>query len=273
MEKIMKKLIYLVFILIILFPIIIISQNLMTQEILLSLKRLGTASLSPDGNYIAYTIAEPDLKENKTTTHIHLLDLKTGQSRQITYSGTHNYNPVWSPDSKTLAFISNRNGTHQIYFLSLSGGDPKQITNIENGVEYLSWSPKGKFLSFTSDVKVDSKITEIYNDLDKVKVRIYNDLPVRHWDEWKDENYRHLFIYDIEKSEIKDLMPGEKFDTPLKPFGDNSQIAWSPEESEIAYTCKKVDNFESSTNSSIYLAPIYGGKSTDMTHKHSASEC
>ncbi len=261
----MKKYIYSIFIIALVLPLFAFSQNLMTPELLWSLKRLGSATLSPNGNLIAYTVSQPNLEDNKTTAHIYLLNLKEGTSRQITYEGSHNYNPVWSPDSKTIAFISDRNDMPQVYFLELSGGDPKQITNLENGVSNLAWSPKGKFLSFTSDVKVDFKISEIYKDLDKVQAKIYKDLPVRHWDEWNDENYRHLFIYDIQNNESKDLMTGEKFDTPLKPFGGSSQIAWSPEESEIAYTCKKVENFESTTNSSIYIAPVYGGKANDMT--------
>ena len=114
-------------------------------------------------------------------------------------------------------------------------------------------------------MKLEKTMAERHKDMPKANVLLYDDLPVRHWDKFTDEYYSHLFIIPVEGGEAKDLMKGEKYDVPLQPFGGRSQICWSPESSEIAYTCKKVDDPEMSTNSDIYVIPIAGTKSNNIT--------
>ena len=74
--------------------------------------------------------------------------------------------------------------------------------------------------------------SDIYEDLDKAKAYVYDDLMYRHWDTWKDGSYSHLYLGDVKGDKVKtveDIMPGEPFDSPVKPFGGTEQIAWSPE--------------------------------------------
>ena len=241
------------------------QAELMTPETLWSLSRLGDTQLSPDGKTFLVTISKPDISENTTSMHIYSMPSSGGEMRQLTFGGNHNYNPVWSPDSKKFAFISDRDGAPQAYIMNMGGGDPEKMTSMEKGVSFLSWSPDGKHLAFCSDVKLDRTIHEVHKDLDKVDAMVYDGLPVRHWDVWNDEYYRHLFVMPAEGGEPRDLMEGEKYDTPLKPFGGASQIAWAPNGTEIAYTAKKVKEFATSTNSDIYIAPVYGGKAKNIT--------
>ncbi|MFC2131351.1 S9 family peptidase, partial [Bacteroidota bacterium] len=207
----------------------------------------------------------PNIEDNSSRSDLYLISTDGGDMKRLTYFGKQNSSGCWSPDGKKIGFISDRNDKPQGYIMNMEGGDAKQLTDMKNGIAFLSWSPSGKHLAFVSDIKMDRTIQEIYNDLPKAKVNIYDDLPVRHWDEWTDEKYRHLFIIPVEGGDPVDLMKDDKFDTPLKPFGDASQISWSSNGTDIAYTCKKVADFESSTNSEIYTAPVYGGKSTNIT--------
>ncbi|MFH1052540.1 MAG: S9 family peptidase [bacterium] len=260
----MKKNIILLLIAFILSNIPIMAE-LLTAEKLMSLRKISEIQLSPDGKNLLMTVSTSDLQENTTTSDLYLISVTGGDVKRLTYSGKHNNSGSWSPDSKKICFISDRNGTNQGFILDLEGGDAKQVTNMENGISFLSWSSSGKHLAFVSDIKIDRTINEIYSDMAKANVRVYDDLPVRHWDEWTDEKYRHLFVIPVAGGEPVDLMKEDRYDTPLKPFGGASQIAWSSDGNEIAYTCKKVDDFESSTNSSIFTAPANGGKSINIS--------
>ena len=239
----------------------------MTAEKLSEMKKITEVELSPDGRLILFTMNTPCVEKNTSKSDIYMMPALGGEPVRLTYNGKANYNPTWAPDSKRFGFISDRSGKPQAYTLSLEGGEGKQITDMENGVSNLLWSPDGKYLAFTSDVKLEQTIVEKYPDLKEVNARIYDKLPVRHWDEWNDEKYRHLFVVPAEGGEPRDMMPQEKVDTPLKPFGGREQIAWAPNGTEIAYTAKKVDNYATSTNSDIYVVPTLGGKAKNITQE------
>ncbi len=240
------------------------QAELITVKTLWSLKRVSDPRLSPDGTYLLATVTSPRLDSNDYVSDLFLVNLKTGETKRLTREG-NNSNGRWSPDGKRIAFISDRDGSRQVYLMDLSGGDPEKITDMKKGVAFLDWSPDGKFLSFVSDVKVGPSLRDLYPDLPKLDAYLFKDLPVRHWDEWTDAYWRHLFVLKLGEKKPLDLMKNEPYDTPMKPFGGPEQIAWAPKGVEIAYTSKKVKDYETSTNSSIYTVSPYGGKSLDIT--------
>mgnify|MGYP000176890382 FL=1 len=237
-----------------------------TAEELLALKRVYAPAVSPDGKWVMYGVNTPDIENNRGNSDLYLVSLDGSVRKQLTTSPAADFGGVWSPDGKSIAFLSTRDGAPQIYVIALSGGEARKITDIEGGVSNLSWSPDGAHFAFTSDVKLDETIAEKYPDYDKAKVRIYDHIPVRHWDEWNDEKYRHLFVLPADgRGEARDLMEGERFETPLKPFGGAEQIAWSPDGKEIAYVSKKGPDYASSTNSEIYVVSIADGSTRNIT--------
>jgi dipeptidyl aminopeptidase/acylaminoacyl peptidase len=241
------------------------STRLITAEDLLNLKRVYSPSVSPDGKWVLYGITVPDIPANRSNSDLHLVSIDGERRRQLTASPAGDFGGVWSPDGKTVAFVSTRGGSAQIYTISVDGGEAVKVSDVKNGVSNVSWSPDGRYFAFTSDVKIDETVAEKYPAYDKAKVRIYDRIHVRHWDEWNDENYMHLFIMPVNGGEPRDLMAGERFETPLKPFGGAEQIAWSPDAREIAYTSKKVDDFAESTNSDIYIVDIATGGVRNIT--------
>ncbi len=252
-------------VLLFLLPVSAFSDK-MNEDILFTLKRLSSYSFSPDGNDILLQVSKPNIEENGSETQLYLMPLQGGELRQITSSKSHNFGASWSPDGKQIVFLSTRSGKTQAYMINMhEGGEAYQITDMENGVSNPILSPDGKKLLFTSDVKLENTITDNYPKLDKINAMIYDDLPVRHWDHWLDEKYSHLFVMDLNTKEVKDLMKNEKFETPLPPFGGASQLAWSNDSKYIAYTSKKVENFESSTNSSIFLVNVETGATENIT--------
>ncbi|MCB2204751.1 S9 family peptidase [bacterium] len=242
------------------------KMHLITAEELLALKRVYAPSVSPDGKWVLYGVTTPDIEENRSNSDLYLVSVDGNTTKQLTTSPAADYNGVWSPDGKQIAFLSTREGAPQVYVISLSGGEARKVSDMENGVSNLSWSPDGAYFAFTSDVKMDETVAEKYPDYAKANVRIYDHIPVRHWDEWNDEKYRHLFILPAEgHGEARDLMAGERYETPLKPFGGAEQIAWAPDGSEIAYVSKKVADYAESTNSDIYVVDIASGNTRNVT--------
>ncbi|MBM2814535.1 MAG: peptidase [Ignavibacteria bacterium] len=243
-----------------------LSAQYMTPEILLSLKRVSEIKLSPNGKWVAYNLGTPNINENKVYKDIYAVSFDGKETIRLTDDPASDFNACWSPDGKQIAYISTASGKAQIWIMDFPDGKPLQVTNILNGVENLAWSPDGKYFSFTSDVKMEQTVAEKNPCCPKVNIRIYDKLPVRHWDEWRDESYSHLFIIPVSGGTPRDLMAGEHFDTPLKPFGGDDEICWSPDSKEIAYTCKKVDNFVSSTNSDIYTVNIETGATKNISN-------
>jgi len=241
------------------------GKTVFTAEDLMSLRRISDIQLSPDGKWVLYTMKTPRVENNSSSTDIWAINTEDLTSIQVTTHGNADYNPRWSPDGKRLAFISTRTLVPQVFVQDFPKGEAKQITDIKEGVSNMSWSPDGKYFSFTSDVKLEKTVVENYPKWYMAKMRIYDKLPVRHWDEWLDESYSHLFIIPTDGGEATDLMKDEKYDTPLKPFGGAEDIAWSPDGKEIAYTCKKTDNFAKTTNSAIYLVNISNGSTRNIT--------
>lgn len=241
------------------------SSHLITAEELLNLKRVNSPAVSPDGKWVLYGVTVPDIPANRSNSDLHLVSIEGDRQRQLTASPAGDFEGRWSPDGKSVAFISTRGASPQIYRIALDGGEAVMVSNVENGVSNLSWSPDGEYFAFTSDVKMDSTVAERYPAYKKANVRMYDRIPVRHWDEWNDESYMHLFVMPVAGGEARDLMAGERFETPLKPFGGAEQIAWSPDGKEIAYTSKKVNDYAESTNSDIYIVDIATGVTRNIT--------
>ncbi len=241
------------------------SSHLITSEELLNLKRVYSPAVSPDGKWVLYGVTVPDIPANRSNSDLHLVSIEGERHWQLTASPSADFEGCWSPDGKAVAFLSTRGGSPQIYTIALDGGEAVKVSDVENGVSNLSWSPDGKYFAFTSDVKLDSTVAEKYPSYAKAKVRIYEKIHVRHWDEWNDESYMHLFVMPASGGEARDLMAGERFETPLKPFGGAEQIAWSPDGREIAYTSKKVGDFATSTNSDIYVVDVASGATRNIT--------
>src|SRR5271155_2768602 len=164
-ESIMKSLI---------FSLAAISLAAQTPTIdqSLSLKTAGSPRISPDGRFVAYTVSETNWEENAFETQIWMAMTATGERYQLTHAKKSSSDPRWSPDSKRLAFLSDRDGKQQIYVISPAGGEATQLTHFEAGVTAFEWSPDGKRIAFSStgpESKSKKDRKEKYGDFEVVE--------------------------------------------------------------------------------------------------------
>jgi dipeptidyl aminopeptidase/acylaminoacyl peptidase len=233
------------------------EKKIMTPEILWSFGRINEVSISPDNSFVLFSARYYDIQKNKGQTDFYVVPVNGGAYKRITNTLDGKYCPVWKPDGKKIGFVCTKSGTAQIWEMNPDGSDWKQISNIEGGINDFKYSPDSKKILFTKDVKIDKDVHDLYPDLQKTSARIYDDIMYRHWDTWADGTYSHIFIADYSENIINalDIMQGEPYETPMKPFGGMEQINWSPDSKSIAYTCKKMTGkkYSLSTNSEIYI--------------------
>ena len=228
-----------------------------TPEVMWKMSRIGQQTLSPDGTQLIYTTTQYNMAENRGITLLWLRDMATGQERALTDYNSTNTAPQWLSNN-TVAFMSNRSGSMQAWAMDLNGENLTQLTNIEGGIE--GFGIEGDHAFYVQRVEVAKlKGSNKYEDMDKSKVRIYDDLMVRHWDYWDDGSYLHIFAADYKDGKIingKDIIGADKaYDAPLAPYFDTAEIRLSPDGTQLAYTCKPLTGTEYalSTDSDIFL--------------------
>ena len=116
-----------------------------TPEYCMKFKPISGTDLSPDGKYIAYVVREPIMTEDKSEylSQIWVAASDGSMNLQYTRNEKSSTNPAFSPDGKSIAFLSKRNEDNQVWLMRLMGGEPEQITSEKGGVNNFQWSPDG----------------------------------------------------------------------------------------------------------------------------------
>ncbi len=247
-----------------------LSSDVMTPEVLWSFGRLGGAQVSPDGSTVLYTVTYYNIEENKSYRDIYTIPVAGGEAKNLTNTASNEYNVVWRPDGKKIAYLSSASGSVQLWEMNPDGSDKSQVSEIEGGIFGFQYAPDMSKIYYLQTVKLDNDIHDLFPDLPKANARLETDIMYRHWDTWHDYTYNHIFIADYSDGKVgagKDIMTGERFDSPMKPFGGTEQIVWSPDSKTLAYVCKKKvgKEYSVSTNSDIYLYDLASGKTSNFT--------
>ncbi|MEE4286043.1 MAG: peptidase S9, partial [Mariniphaga sp.] len=243
----------------------LLSSELMTPEVLWSFGRVGSPQVSPDGESVIYTVTYYHIEENKSYRDIYLVAVSGGESKNLTDSPVNESNAIWHPDGKKIGYLSSASGSVQLWEMNPDGSGANQVSNIDGGISGFKYSPSGSKIFYIKSVKLDNDIHDLFPDLPKANARLENDIMYRHWDQWHDYTYQHIFIADYSDGRMgegTDIMKGERYDSPMKPFGGIEQIVWSPDGKMIAYTCKKKTGkaYSVSTNSDIYFYEVETGR-------------
>src|SRR5437763_5539661 len=187
----------------------------------IALKSVSDPQLSPDGKWVAYTVSTPSLQDNRNVAHVWIAQVATGMSRQLPGGPGSDRQPRWSPDGKTLAFISTRAGGAQVWLAPVGGGDARKISSLPDGASDPLWMPDGKGLIVTSDVKwPPSQEIDQRNGQYPTDARLWTSLMWRHWDDWRAGKRQHLFRVDVATGKATDLSPGDHDVPTIATSGD-----------------------------------------------------
>ena len=241
----------------------------MTPEMMLSLARVGASSLSPDGKTIVYSVGFPNIKENKIRTELFSIASNGTGRRQLTKGIAGLQAARWIQQGRRISYISSESGEPQVWTMAPDGTDRKQVTRIEGGLSDYLFSPDEIKLAYIKEIPFGKSTKEVYPDLPKATGRIVTDLMYKHWDEWV-ETIPHIFIASVGNEPItsgKDILEGEPYEAPTKPFGGSEELSWSPDGKTLAYSSRKKTGLEYSlsTNTDIYLYDLASGMTRNIT--------
>ncbi len=246
-----------------------ISDGRMTPEVLWALGRMSGAQVSPDGERVLYSVSYYSVKENKSNTEIYVMNADGTDVTNVSNTNHSEYAAKWLNGGKEIAFLSAESGSVQLWKMDADGTRRKQLSDREGGIGDYTFSADEKQVILVADVKYGTTTQDMYPDLDKSTGRVVNDLMYKHWDHWVDAvPHPFLATYDGEAvTDGVDLMEGEPYESPLKPFGGVEQIAFTPDGKKVAYSSKKKVGkaYAVSTNVDIYLHDIATGEVTNLT--------
>lgn len=236
------------------------QKKAFTIEDLYKIKSVGSQVISNDGSKVLFTVSSSDLKKARSSTEIYLMN-PDGSGLKKIIAG---YGPFWGNDDKGFYYSAYKEGNEQVMYMPLSGGEPVQITNYGLGVSSPKLSSDGKsflfqaqvFPEYGDDVEKNKKVSDAM-DNGPIQAHLADSLFLRHWTEYEDGKYTHIFVYNIETKSVKDVTPGY-FHSPAFAPGGSSNYVFSPNSKEIAFDSKRTSKPESSTNGDIFIVSVDG---------------
>ena len=237
-----------------------LTSDLMTPEALWAMGRIGGYQASPDGKKIVYQVSYYSVKENKSHTVIYVMDANGKNNKMLTTSNKSETDAVWINNGEKIAYLCDG----QIWTMNADGTGRKQLSNDKTGIDGFIFSPDEKKVILIKQLPYHGIIKKNPSDLPKATGMLITDMNYRHWDEYV-KSIPHPFVADVTTngiSEGKDIMEGEPYECPTKPFGGIEQLAWSPDSKEIAYSSRKKTGvqYAISTDVDIYLYNVETGK-------------
>ncbi len=221
----------------------------LTVEDMLAMQRVGGPEVSPDGKWVAYQVRDTDYDANRGRNDLWLTNIDGTSTRRLTSHPDSDTDPRWTKDGAWIYFLSSRSGSSQVWRIAPSGGEAEQVTKLPTDVGGFDLFPDGKRLVVAMDVWPDTKtLAESVKKDDaqaksKVKAKAYDNLLFRHWDQWEDGKFSHLFVWTPPElggkaDDARNLTPGQTTDAPTHPFGGMEEVDISPDGKTIAFVIR-----------------------------------
>lgn len=242
---------------------------------LYQIKDVSDPQFSPDGRHIAFVLTTHNLQKGESNAEIYVITAEGKNLKQMTNNPATDHHPRWSPDGKSILFVSTRSNGSQAWLIAAEGGEARQLTNISTGVGDPLWLPDGRHLLFTSDVypecgandDCNSKIDEAAS-AGPLQAYLADKLLYRHWMSWKEGKRSHIFSFNLDNAAMIDLTPGD-YDAPAFSLGETG-FAVSPDGEELCYVSNHDKHEAESTNKDLWLVPTAGGTALNLTDENEA---
>ncbi|MFH1109748.1 MAG: S9 family peptidase [Planctomycetota bacterium] len=247
---------------------------------MLAMDRLSDWQASPDGKTIVFVRRTTDLEANKGRTDLWLVNADGTGLRRLTTHPDADHGPRWTPDGKTIYFLSTRSGSSQIWRIAADGGEAQPVTKEPLDVGSFVLSRDGSRIAFSMEVFPDAEsVADTKKRLEETAARkssgrIYDRLFFRHWDTWKDGRRSHLFVIPAAGGAAVDVMKGMDADSPSKPFGGSDEYTFTPDGKSVVFTARDVGREEAwSTDLDLYVTPSDGSaKPRCLTESNQATD-
>jgi dipeptidyl aminopeptidase/acylaminoacyl peptidase len=242
-------------------PFLMNAQQLMTPEILWTLKKVGVQAVSPDQSSLIYKVGQVDLKTEKTKNENYFLNVINNQSSKIDLGKKAlvqwDKNGLYAQEGEKI-YLSKDSGKTWTEFYTIGEADNIVI------------SPDGKKIAFSKQVLVEKLMgKDKYADTPKTTAQIYTDLNHRHWDYFNEGKYNHVFFVNTSSSvdSAKDLLEGKTWDSPQRPFGGAEDFVFSPDSSKLLYVTKPKSGkeYSTSTNTDIFAYDLASATTKNLT--------
>lgn len=235
-----------------------------------ALGRVSEPRVSPDGKRVLFGVSYESVPQNKSNRDLYVMNIDGTGVTRITKTAQSENSAVWIDNGTRIAFVYAEKGSSpQLWVMNADGTERHAATNIEGRIEGFLFSPDQSKVVLIRTVKYNRTASDIYPDLPKATGRVIDDLMYKHWDTWVTE-IPHPFIgaFDGQTvTDLKDIMEGEPYEAPMRPFGGVESFAWSPDSKILVYTSRKKTGMEYalSTNSDLYAYNLTTGTTTNLT--------
>jgi len=224
----------------------------LTVEHFLAVRAVADPQPSPDGRLVAFTVTTASLDENRNRSRIWLTDLGSGESWEATSGTGSERSPRWSPDGRTLSYISTKEDGAQIWRLPIRGGEPTRLSAVPGGVSEFWVSPGGKAMFYVKDIPWPAQQEiDLRNGAFPTEAKIWTELFYRHWNEWRVGLRQHVFRLEPGDSVGTDVTPYDR-DVPTLALGGVG-VALSQFGTEVALVLNPDSVLATSTNNDIYV--------------------
>jgi dipeptidyl aminopeptidase/acylaminoacyl peptidase len=230
-----------------------IAPHPITLDDAFRLQDVGNPRVSPDGQWVAYTVTTTDLKEDKRTTNVWMVNWDGSQDIQLTYGYDGSASaPQWSPDGKYLSFLSSRKGPakgNQVWVLDRRGGEARQLTEVKGELSGYAWSPDGRrlLLTIATDGKEDKPKDGADADKDKPTPIVIDRYHFKEDVEGYVTDGKHtwLYLYDVASRKLDKLTADKQW--------DEENAVWSPDGARIAFVSNHDADPDRSINSDVFV--------------------
>ncbi len=238
-----------------------------TAEHLVRIDRVGAPAASPDGERVVFAVRHADVEANKAAYDLWISATDGATRRKLTTHSASDHSPAWTADGSHVLFLSSRGGSSQVWRLSMAGGEAQPVTDLPLSVTSFRLTPDGKRLVVSMSVYLDCESLECSAERvaeePEDSGQAYDQLFMRHWDHWLDEQRSQLFAIPLDEGlEVA----GEPVrvsrvdaDVPSRVWGGSEEYALSPDGATVYFTARLRNGDEPrSTNFDIYAASLDG---------------